>query len=73
MQSIYLVILNPVFFVVFFGTSASCLLVVITALSNDLNTGFEFVLAGDALSCREPAGNRCLQRAAEQRPSCGKS
>ncbi|MEE2753875.1 MAG: hypothetical protein VX910_07815 [Candidatus Latescibacterota bacterium] len=39
MQSINLVILNPVLFVVFFDTSASCLLVVITALSNDLNTG----------------------------------
>jgi uncharacterized membrane protein len=49
MQSINLVILNPAFFVVFFGTSAACLLVVITALSNDLSPGSEFVLGGGIL------------------------
>lgn len=49
MQSINIVILNPLFFAVFFGTAALCLVVAILAVVRWQDPGTAWLLAGAAL------------------------
>jgi uncharacterized membrane protein len=49
MQSINVVVLNPVFFAVFFGTAAIALVLAITALIAWSETGAPYLLAGSLL------------------------
>lgn len=49
MQSINVAILNPIFFIVFFGTAAASVLLVIAALAKWSEPGAAYLLAGSLL------------------------
>jgi uncharacterized membrane protein len=46
MQSINLVVLNPIFFAAFFGTAAACLFLVVAAWTNWHTPGSHLIMAG---------------------------
>jgi uncharacterized membrane protein len=46
MQSINLVILNPIFFITFFGTAAICVLSIVTAITLWPLPGSEYLFVG---------------------------
>jgi uncharacterized membrane protein len=49
MQSINVVVLNPIFFAAFFGTAAACLFLVVAAWSNWQMPGSHLIMAGSLL------------------------
>jgi uncharacterized membrane protein len=49
MQSINVVVLNPIFFAAFFGTAAACLFLVVAAWSNWDTPGSHLIMAGSLL------------------------
>jgi uncharacterized membrane protein len=49
MQSINVVVLNPIFFAAFFGTAAACLFLVVAAWSNWNTPGSHLIMAGSLL------------------------
>ena len=71
MQSISVVVINPVFGVAFFGTAAACVLLAVVSLLAWSQPGAVYVLAGSLLSARHDRGDDGVQRAPERRAGGG--